>query len=233
MRYLFGIGTLIAIGYLLLSGFVAPLAITSLFVFGTIFFWLLATIEIIILFVCVSYDEKYIGSATVSLVVFFALLQFLGDIKIFQSIAEKPLLALLYVGGYIVAGIIYSIPKTRSYFKKQGRIYQERKREYLLNHNITGDEIPNHLKRDWQSNVTYSGLYIPGVSPFRNYKGKISAWIAYWPWSFVWTLIDDPIRKLLEAIWFRLQNMYILIANHAFGNVDNDFSRDITERDIT
>jgi len=33
------------------------------------------------------------------------------------------------------------------------------------------------------------------------HKMRIYVWIAYWPWSFVWTMINDPVRKIFNRIY--------------------------------
>jgi hypothetical protein len=35
-------------------------------------------------------------------------------------------------------------------------------------------------------------------------KGRIIFWMSYWPFSGIWTLINDPITRMYRFIWYRL-----------------------------
>lgn len=48
-------------------------------------------------------------------------------------------------------------------------------------------------------------------------KGRIVSWMTYWPWSMVWTLLNDPIRKLMQHIFYAMRGMLKKIAAKTFG----------------
>jgi hypothetical protein len=51
------------------------------------------------------------------------------------------------------------------------------------------------------------------------HKSKITQWIAFWPISGLWTLINDPIRKLVNVIFSRIKNTFQRLSNHIFKGV--------------
>ena len=60
---------------------------------------------------------------------------------------------------------------------------------------------------------------IPAV---RDHKSRVTMWMVWWPWSMIWTLLNDPIRRMWRTIWKRLQKTYAQIAARAFRSIDDD-----------
>lgn len=54
----------------------------------------------------------------------------------------------------------------------------------------------------------------------RRYKGRITTWMTYWPWSLVWTMINDPIRKAFNMIFRKLSTVFSGISEGAFKGMD-------------
>lgn len=49
------------------------------------------------------------------------------------------------------------------------------------------------------------GIHLGEVRPLAiKNKGRIVFWMSYWPWSGIWTLINDPITRIYRFIWHRL-----------------------------
>ncbi len=44
----------------------------------------------------------------------------------------------------------------------------------------------------------------------------------YWQWSLVWTIIDDPVKRLFELIYRELRAVYQKIADNAYADVDKN-----------
>lgn len=45
-------------------------------------------------------------------------------------------------------------------------------------------------------------------------KTRIIMWMSYWPVSALWTLINDPLHRLYNFIYNRLESVYTAIAAH-------------------
>lgn len=52
------------------------------------------------------------------------------------------------------------------------------------------------------------GSYDPGVMSVSNNKDRISAWMMYWPFSFVWYILNDPIVAFYNFLYYKLQGVY-------------------------
>ncbi len=52
-----------------------------------------------------------------------------------------------------------------------------------------------------------------------NNKARITAWITFWPMSALGTLLDDPLRKLVEFIFSKLKNVYEIMSRRMFKDI--------------
>lgn len=84
-------------------------------------------------------------------------------------------------------------------------------------------EDPEYKKKLW-SEYTREGEYKDIRFVFkpdpRNHVRVILAWMTYWPWSLVWTLINDPIRKAFNMIFRKLSRVFSGISEGAFKGMD-------------
>jgi hypothetical protein len=48
-------------------------------------------------------------------------------------------------------------------------------------------------------------------------RGKVVGWMTFWFWSMVWTLLNDPIRKIMKHIFIQLKAWFVKIAMKTFG----------------
>lgn len=47
-------------------------------------------------------------------------------------------------------------------------------------------------------------------------KGRITAWITYWPLSLAWTFLNDPVKKLVSWIYDKFQSVYVKIEESVY-----------------
>lgn len=201
----------------------------SLFLVGTFWFWALLAAAAVVLFMCIAGERT--GRATLSVIATFALLALFGDFNVLAYVRDHGLAFCLYLAGYFAVGTAWAVGKWWFYVRKQRVKYDERKRAFLEGHGVAGDAIPENLKAEWQAVVGGHGVddyAIPRsirslVPRARDNKGKIMTWMVYWPWSFIWTMIDDPIRKFFKMIYNRIQGVLESISARAFQGTENDF----------
>jgi hypothetical protein len=51
------------------------------------------------------------------------------------------------------------------------------------------------------------------------HKSSITQWIAFWPISFVWTMINDPVRKVVNWIFSRIKGTFQRMSDAMFAGV--------------
>lgn len=48
------------------------------------------------------------------------------------------------------------------------------------------------------------------------HKSRITGWVGYWPFSMVGTMINDPLRKLIDFIFTWFNGLYQRMSNYIF-----------------
>lgn len=206
-----------------------PTFIGAIFVFGTLWFWMLAVITIIIMLSFIEYESDI--PATLTLLATLLLLQFLGDIKVFSYMFKHPALSALWLGLYLAVGILWALGKWYFYATNERRKYNKLKKEFLKSHDVDGDIIPSELKTDWKTHaIRYLG-HEEIIPKFDRNETRFLMWMMHWPWSACWTLLDDPIKRLFKEIYHQLKTVGQKIANAAFKGVEKDLpTKDEEER---
>lgn len=123
----------------------------------------------------------------------------------FSYVINNVVTVILYVLGYIAIGGIWSI--VRWYF------FLSFKSNKALDKINTMDSYSN----------SYSKAFtIPTAS---ENKYRIMTWMVYWPFSAVWTLINQPVRNTFRFVYIKLEGVYNSISNRMFADVQAKFDK--------
>ncbi len=167
---------------------------------GSFFFWALALPILLAIGLWRIEEHGESGLVAFLALVIMAGLQFFTDIKPFTFIWQHPAESLFLVLGYVAVGVAYVWLKWYSFVHAAAR----------------------RLK-DWQSRNTNQQAYGHHIGvkslPIRvgDYKWEIFGWMFYWPLSGAWTLLNDPVRRLFNAIYERIGGTLQKIADKAFN----------------
>jgi hypothetical protein len=123
----------------------------SLFVFGTLWFWVLLAVAVIGIGAFIA-NERF-GKATISVILFFTLLAFFGDFNILKWLKAHAFEAALYAGAYFVLGTGWAVAKWWFFVRRLRERYDELKADFLRQNRVAGEAIPDHLKQDWKQNM--------------------------------------------------------------------------------
>jgi hypothetical protein len=180
------------------------------------------------------FAEEDGAKATITLILGALFLQFIARFDLLEYIREQPFTLLAYAGLYVAVGAGWSVLKWRFYVKSQRRIYDQLRKAFCAEHDITAD-FTDDQKRRW---VDYlESHYRVGRGPFRHYsssstskvipdvtenKAAILRWMTYWPFSMLFTLLNDPVRRLFEWVYESLGKTLQAMANRAFRGTEND-----------
>src|SRR3989344_2984528 len=186
----------------------------TLFVFGSVWFWLLliATSG----FLCVFSEHKKGLWATFFLFVTL-LLFFSGNFGVLVFLKENPFTVLLSVVGYFVLGAVWSYFKWDLYLEDEKEVYEEFKKEWT---NKDGT-----WKREDDAKNTYPYLQMKHIveNGALGEKERIVTWMAFWPWSFVWTFINDFVLKIFNRIFRFMRGLYDRTTARILGDIAHDF----------
>jgi hypothetical protein len=168
-----------------------------LFGFGLIPILIFLVVSVIIVAATENDANRY---ATGSFVVGAGLIVWLTKSNPLPWLAANSLWIVLGILGYFVAGILWG------FFKW-----------YLFNLSVR-DKIEDGrlVVADKADSIRHrSNLIILPISP-REHKTRIVGWMTYWPWSTVWFVLNDPVRRAWNAIYNRLVAKLEAVSNHVF-----------------
>jgi hypothetical protein len=193
-------------------------------VFGSFWFWTVVVAEVVLLIGLVEWNKGPL--ATLSLLATLALLHLFGDLNIAGYVIAHPWTVLAGVGAYFLAGTAWSVAKWWLYVREQRGRYDELRTDFCLEHGLTEGRIDGQLAEEWSQRLQAEhvrGRKIEVPPLVREHKGDILRWMTYWPFSLVWTVLDDPVRKTFQMIYRHLQERLQAIADRAFAGVEADF----------
>lgn len=164
---------------------------------GTFWFWLLLTLAAG--FIIFAIEVKESGTAaTITLALTIGLLYLFGPrhelTNLFLFIVHNPLLIVIIFIGYIFAGTVWSIVKWWFFLKDEWRDAKKRVSEGY------------YFKRPKASEE----------------KGRIMSWMFYWPFSGLWTLINDPVKRAFKSIYDFLENTYEKMSARVFKDLEEE-----------
>lgn len=215
-----------------------------------VFFTLIGILVCVITWGHESEDEN-LGWAHSAFIALMCLLAY-KFAYILPEIKANPWVIAKYLGTYLFIGIIWAFAKWYFYLKNIFHYYQEKKDEYLNEINtdskLSEEEKKLNLQERLQSHFDHNrkGLSIkvteytdkaegnrsrkvpskyqiipPAAS---QNKSKIISWISHWPISMLWTLLNDPIKKLLNYIFECIKNVFQKMSNRIFKQAMQDFN---------
>lgn len=127
-------------------------------------------------------------------------LQLCTDVKPFTHLWENPFQAVWIGASYAGVGVIYIWLKWVSFVRGIAR----RKQEWLAN---------NKGREPMSYDVGARHLPVK----VGHYKSDIFGWFYFWPLSAAWTLLNDPVRRLFNAVYDQIAGSLQRIADKALG----------------
>lgn len=185
---------------------------TILLTVDMIFFWVLLSIVGIICIITTEKEEPFFTFVFVmGTLVGMALFT---NVNPFTWIFHNLDRLLIYFAAYVLAGILYGCIKWVTYCYDEAKAFRVRepgaKQSWLSWHSDTKQSYPEYLQS------TYG---VP-PSPIKNYW-RIITWMAYWPFSGLWTLIRFPAEYIWDFAYEMMASAYAAVSrgifNHIFG----------------
>lgn len=183
-------------------------------VFGGLLFWIAVAIVAALSIIFVEKQKNW--STFITLVLFAVALEWFSNVKPITWVFHHPMKLLVYIGVYAIIGAVWSVIKWWLYTLDARDRYTKSRVEYMQQNNLAemGEiDVKRFVK-------LYKLEKFPPMP--HNEAMRISVWIAYWPLSGLWTLINDPIRRLFIAIRQSLQGVYTGISNSIFAQYKSD-----------
>jgi len=220
--------------------------ISQLLLVGTFWFWIFLGVVFAVVTILEEFEKA--GWAFFALVLGCGIMHLCGNADILGYAWHHPLWVLGWVISYFAGGVLWSMVKWRSYCRNQREKYNDLKEAWLESKGVRGSKrVPGRLVPEWEAflkkkegscwgNSSIAGMEMTleevkaDEGPrFRNHKGRCLNWMCYWPCSAVWTMFNDPVRKLFRQAMTSLKGVYESIAKNSFAGVSDDFAIEETE----
>lgn len=202
--------------------------IWAFFVFGSVWFWTLLVIELVLLTVLVDAEETWWSFWSV--IIFLGLIHLFGDANVFIWLKDHPWDVIRIVALYAILGIawgvskyIYNVNKVKSILRSlKPKFIEEWDEETARSEWVdktfrmkrSGDErTVEDITNEWDISIGKNKGWKEYYEREINYKdqrwiefgskgqvGSVIFWMAYWPVSFFWTIFSDMLRS--AARWF-------------------------------
>jgi hypothetical protein len=176
--------------------------------------WLL-TIEIIVFIALVVLVEaEWFSSATLSLIIVVAATQYFNLIPLWGWLKHNYFMLGVYIPGYLAFGaLVWSFTKWYLFLKAFQYARQEAIRVFLEGRK---EGLPPATPEGIRTGIgyqRYKNTRLSDTPRASDYKGKIIAWMCWWPLSMIGTLLNDPVRKFFNWAYLHLSGYYQRMAN--------------------
>lgn len=193
--------------------------LSELLVFGSMAFWVFTIVGVLIMTILVNTEK--LGAATWALAIGLGALQFMGC-PVWQTIYAHPQVAGMWALIYVGVGVLWAFVKWFLFVNNERAKYDDLKAEYLSSRGWTSFQTATpEDKSKWRDYLRHREIQVPDPKNFEN-KDRICGWIGYWPLSMAFTLINDPIRKIVRFAYRGISGSLKHIADRAFAGTEND-----------
>ena len=182
--------------------------------------FLITLLLILVILIAIAVESEKTGTAATvfSLAIALILWHYWSDIWSWVSL--NPLDTFLFIGGYIVSGVIWSVIKWKSYISRSARHFENLKVEFKVKVGDMGGNWKRWVEylNDNSSQLRSSYRFQDSDEPAdiikkitinaNSKKSLIVSWIAYWPMSLGATLLNDPLRRFGNYIYDRISGKF-------------------------
>lgn len=196
----------------------------DIFVFGSTFFWALVAVEFVLLLLFTEFENGI--AATVSILMFGAALQFMGDVDIISHFRTHPLHLVVAAVAYVLCGVGWLTWKWVRYVKQRLAEHDDELADFCERKGLPRETkvLPVEYRKDWADHVKRSRHHptyesIADVPKIRNHKAKAMRWMTLWVFSLLLFVFKDMVRDAFNAV-------YVNIAGYLQRLADNIWSSD-------
>jgi hypothetical protein len=211
----------------------------AIFAVGGAFFWYGTGFMIVAIIWMLDSDIAFGGFSFLTAALMAAI--WFANPSLAMMVKADPSWAIAMIAGYFILGTAWAACKWVFSINALVRKYTRMKQEYCENQK-PGDAFDVNEFVKWLSNkngnndvmqmfnLDYSfestrDVYKFSAPKARQHKGAIMKWISAWPLSMIWTLINDPFKRIVEEIYQRITGVFQKISNYLTKSIQADFNK--------
>jgi hypothetical protein len=142
-------------------------------------------------------------------------LNYASHVPIIKFVLSDPKRTALLVLAYFAVGAIWGVVKWVFFVHSQLEQYNEAKARFLAENKLTAIDTPK-AAFDFREFISRRFSRVEVNPQVSNHKADVTFWMSYWPFSALWTLINDPVRKFFRMIYTYLQGTMQSISDRMF-----------------
>jgi len=180
----------------------------QIFILGAFGWWCITAAIAVYIFFAID-KSIHLFWPIVALLFYVAFAQFSG-LNLYEFVTHHPLESTGYVAGYFVLGFGWSFMKWWLYVNTIADKFKERKTKFRN----SGSELSYET---WERHNFMDNIEKPELTQS---KSKITLWVIYWPFSVIWSILDDFVKKMINHLVTKFQMFYQSIVDRAFKGFD-------------
>lgn len=156
----------------------------------------------------ITVEVKRLGLSITSLAAFLLTVWFMTakgwtDIPVFEFVKANALNFCIGLALYLVIGLCWAVIRWAMFVKAERRKYDE---VFAKHKSMYGGCATDWTAEQFSSfrsefKYSYDADHIEFRPKIENFKEEFFLWMFFWPFSLLWTMIDDPVRRLCRAIY--------------------------------
>jgi hypothetical protein len=187
--------------------------------------WLgLCILGLLVVAAIVATELENFGWATVTVIAMIAGAQFFNVVDVLDFVKHNAVQTALWVLAYLAVGVVWSFVKWFSYLISVRDRLKEAKINFCNANGIplvNGEGvIPPDMMTTFMTGYTATGYaryhWKEGKVNATDNKGKITAWMMFWPYSLVGTLLNDPVRRIVNFLFSNFKALYQRMVEYVF-----------------
>lgn len=160
--------------------------------------------------ICAFAEKGFLATLGVGAAV--AGLAYFGGVDLIGYAAEHPVQVAGGFFAYFAIGALWSV--ARWYFEagKGARVYKQYKERALSSYGVDAlEKLDPAELNDYREKAEREMRYVLPLEASRN-KARIMFWMGWWPVSAAGYVLDEPVKRLMNAIYERFSGLYAKIA---------------------
>lgn len=162
--------------------------------------------------------------ATLLLLITAGVAHWLGLVNWLDFVHMHGFWLLAYVGIYVAAGVAWSFGKWFSFLMRMRDRYRQYVTEYLEEQKLPADTaiegdvlagVQKYIQHQYNSEFGRNNALWEKPKA-KNNKGRLTAWMCWWPLSLIGTILNDPIRRLFNALFGWFKGLYQQMADRVY-----------------
>lgn len=167
-------------------------------------------------------EAEWFGWATVSMLASLGIYGWIHRLDALPWVKEHGVYLLEGTAVYLAAGVAWSFAKWFLFLMRFRSEFRDAKAEYVLGLGLPkGSDVPDDKLKEFRDGLSYrnvSGYPLKTKPLASKSKSKIVAWMAFWPCSMVGYVLNDPVRRLFNALFALLKGSYQKMADRLLND---------------